>query len=124
VVAAVPVWLPAAVWFPIVVPVALVAVALVAVALVAVALVAVALVAVALVAVALVAVALVAVALVAVKFCCAMAVSLPMTDNNPERNATAINIPAMDIADIALAVLLLLLLSGPLRRLINANEGI
>jgi hypothetical protein len=30
----------------------------------------------------------------------------------------------MDIADIALAVLLLLLLSGPLRRFINANEGI
>jgi uncharacterized membrane protein YphA (DoxX/SURF4 family) len=101
---AVPVWLPVAVWFSVVVPVALVAVALVAVALVA--------------------VALVAVALVPVTFCCAITVSLPMTDNNHDINAAATNIPAMGIAAIALAVLLLLLLSsGPLRRFIDAKEG-
>ena len=88
---AVPVWLPVAVWFSVVVPVALVAVALVAVAL------------------------------VPVTFCCAIAVSLPMTDNNPDINAAATNIPAMGIAAIALAVLLLLLLSsGPLRRFVDS----
>jgi hypothetical protein len=106
------------------VAVALVAVALVAVALVAVALVAVALVAVALVAVALVAVALVAVALLPVTFCCAMAVSLPMTDNNPNSSAAATNIPAIGIANVVLAVLLLLILSDPLCRFINASEGL
>jgi hypothetical protein len=47
-----------------------------------------------------------------------------MTDNNPDINAAATNIPAMGIAAIALAVLLLLLLSsGPLRRFIDAKEG-
>jgi hypothetical protein len=100
----------------------LAAVALAAVALAAV----VALVAVALAAVvALVAVALAAVvALVPVTFCCAMAVSLPMTDNNPNRSAAATNIPAIGIADVALAVLLLLILSDPLCRFINASEGL
>ena len=94
VVGAVPVWLPAAVWFPVVAPVALAAVALAAVAL------------------------------VPVIFCCAMAVSPPMTHNNPNRSAAATNIPAIGIADAALAVLLLLILSDPLCRFINASEGL
>jgi hypothetical protein len=62
---------------------------------------------------------------VPVIFCCAMAVSLPMTDNNPERSAAATNIPAIGIAVVALVVLVLLLaLSGPLREFINVDEGI
>ena len=65
------------------------------------------------------------VALVPVMFSCAMAVSLPMTDNNPESNAAATNIPVIGIAAVALVVLVLLLvLSGPLRGFINVNEGI
>ena len=56
-------------------------------------------------------------------FCCAMAVSLPMMDNNPERSAAAANIPATGIAAINLAVLVLLVLSGPLCGFIDANEG-
>jgi hypothetical protein len=55
----------------------------------------------------------------------AIAVSLPMTDNNPERSAAATNIPATCIAAVALVVLVLLLaLSGPLRGFINVDEGI
>jgi hypothetical protein len=70
-------------------------------------------------------VAFIAVAFVPVMFCCAMAVSLLITDNNPDMNAAATNIPAMGIAAIALAVLLLLLLlSGPLCRVIDVDEGI
>jgi hypothetical protein len=46
-----------------------------------------------------------------------------MTDNNPNRSAAATNIPAIGIADVALAVLLLLILSDPLCRLINAMGG-
>jgi hypothetical protein len=53
-----------------------------------------------------------------------MAVSPPMTDNNPNRSAAATNIPAIGIADVALAVLLLLILSDPLCRFINASEGL
>jgi hypothetical protein len=54
-----------------------------------------------------------------------MAVSLPMTDNNPERSAAATKIPAIGIAAVALVVLALLLaLSGPLRGFINVDEGI
>ena len=76
--------------------------------------------------VAFAAVAFAAVALVPVMFCCcAMAVSLPMTDENPDRSAAAANIPVIGTAASTLAVLLRLLLSGgPLRGLINANEGI
>jgi hypothetical protein len=54
-------------------------------------------------------VAFIAVALAAVMFCCAKAVSLPMTDKNPNRSAAATNIPAIGIAAIALDVILLLL---------------
>lgn len=58
-------------------------------------------------------------------FCCAMAVSLPMMDNNPERSAAATNIPATGIAAINLVVLVLLLvLSGPLCGFIDANERV
>jgi predicted tellurium resistance membrane protein TerC len=53
-----------------------------------------------------------------------MTISLPMTDNNPNRSAAATNIPAIGIAAVALAVLLLLLLSGPLRRFFNENERV
>jgi hypothetical protein len=62
--------------------------------------------AVAFAAVAFAAVAFAAVALVPVMFCCcAMAVSLPMTDENPDRSAAAANIPIIGIAPIALAAL-------------------
>jgi hypothetical protein len=66
------------------------------------------------IAVALAAVAFIAVALVPVMFCCcAMTVSPPMTDNNPNSSAPATNTPAIGTAAITLAVLLPLLLSGP-----------
>jgi heme/copper-type cytochrome/quinol oxidase subunit 2 len=84
---------------------------------------AVAFMAVAFMAVAFMAVAFMAVAFVLVMFCsCAKAVSLPMTDNNPDISAEATNIAAIDIPTLALPFLLLLLLSSPLHGFINANE--
>jgi hypothetical protein len=64
------------------------------------------------------------VALVDVIFCCAMAVSLPIRNNNPDMSAAAANIPAIGIAALALTALLLLHLSDLLRIriFINANE--